>query len=80
MSAFIENAVSFADTKVMIETRWTPENVAITIKDDGPGFAPEVLPLLGEPYVSRRDESNAGGGDMGLGFFIAKTSLNAPVE
>lgn len=75
LSAFIENAVSFADTRVDIDTRWNGENIAITIKDDGPGFAAEVLPLLGEPYVSRRDESNAGGGDMGLGFFIAKTLI-----
>lgn len=75
LGAFIENAVSFADTKVLIETKWSEENFAITIKDDGPGFAAEVLPLLGEPYVSRRDEDKVGGGDMGLGFFIAKTLI-----
>ena len=47
----------------------------ITIMDDGPGFSPEVIPKLGEPYISDRSEARLGGGDMGLGFFIAKTLL-----
>ncbi len=33
------------------------------------------MPKLGEPYVSMRGEEQLGGGDMGLGFFIAKTLL-----
>jgi two-component system sensor histidine kinase RegB len=47
----------------------------ISISDDGPGFSQEVLPKLGEPYVSERSEAHLGGGDMGLGFFIAKTLI-----
>jgi two-component system sensor histidine kinase RegB len=53
--------------------------VTITIVDDGPGFAPELIETLGEPYVSTRrqnalqKEGKAGG--LGLGFFIAKTLL-----
>ena len=42
----------------------------VRIEDDGPGFSPEVIELLGEPYVSRRQ---AGG--LGLGVFIAQTLL-----
>jgi len=75
LSAFIENAVSFAETEVQVIARWTPEQISFTIRDDGPGFASEVLPRLGEPYVSERGEAQAGGGDMGLGFFIAKTLI-----
>lgn len=73
LGAFIENAVSFADTEVRITATWSAEEYVVTIRDDGPGFSPDVLPHLGEPYVSERGEDQLGGGDMGLGFFIAKT-------
>jgi len=73
LSAFIENAVSFAHSQVRAQASWTCDQVIVTISDDGPGFAPEILPKLGEPYVSQRGEAQQGGGDMGLGFFIAKT-------
>ena len=73
LSAFIENAVSFAATRVEATASWTADQVIITIVDDGPGFSSEVLPKLGEPYISDRSEARLGGGDMGLGFFIAKT-------
>jgi two-component system, sensor histidine kinase RegB len=78
----IENAVDFANKAVEISAQWTPEEVQITISDDGPGFAPEVLDRIGAPYVTHRrpgvrepgaDEDAAFG--LGLGFFIAKTLL-----
>ena len=57
----------------------TTDAVAVTIRDDGPGFAPDVLARLGEPYVTTRGRSAARtvgvGGGMGLGLFIAKTLL-----
>jgi two-component system sensor histidine kinase RegB len=47
------------------------------ISDDGPGFPPEIMDRLGDPYVTskrgRRKGSEAPG--LGLGFFIAKTFL-----
>ncbi|MCB1513541.1 MAG: ActS/PrrB/RegB family redox-sensitive histidine kinase [Hyphomicrobiaceae bacterium] len=75
----IENAVDFARSKVEIRARWSQSAVSIIIADDGPGFAPELIETLGEPYVSTRrqnalkKEGKAGG--LGLGFFIAKTLL-----
>ncbi len=75
LGAFIENAVSFADTEVRVVASWTGDQIIVTIRDDGPGFAAEVMPKLGEPYVSQRGEEQLGGGDMGLGFFIAKTLI-----
>ena len=48
------------------------------MRDDGPGFSPEVLAKLGEPYVTSRpggEGSRTGHIGMGLGFFIAKTLL-----
>ena len=75
LGAFIENAVSFADSEVRVVANWTDSQFIVTIRDDGPGFAAEVMPKLGEPYVSQRGEAQLGGGDMGLGFFIAKTLI-----
>jgi len=75
VGAFIENAVSFADNLVTAKVSWTDRKIVVTILDDGPGFSPAVLPKLGEPYVSERDEGYLVGGDMGLGFFIAKTLI-----
>lgn len=75
LGAFIENATSFADTEVLVEAIWSERVITITISDDGPGFSPSVLPKLGEPYISERSSAHAGGGDMGLGFFIAKTLI-----
>ncbi len=78
----IENAVDFARSRVEIFAQWDADEVSVTISDDGPGFAPEVLDRLGEPYVSqRRPEPRERDGDdqtvfgLGLGFFIAKTLL-----
>lgn len=75
IGAFIENAVSFANTGVTVTAAWTDTQIIITVSDDGPGFADDVIPKLGEPYVSQRGEEQLGGGDMGLGFFIAKTLI-----
>ena len=68
--------------RVEIFAQWTTDEVRITISDDGPGFAPEVLDRLGAPYVThRRPGPREPDGDddavfgLGLGFFIAKTLL-----
>lgn len=74
----IQNAVDFAESEVWIELTQTPERIAIRIQDDGPGFKPDVLSRLGDPFVtSRRGRRAREGGyeGMGLGLFIAKTLL-----
>ena len=75
----LENAVDFANERVEILASWSSQNVSVTISDDGPGFAPEIMERIGEPYVTsrhhKRGEDVAEGGGLGLGFFIAKTLL-----
>jgi two-component system sensor histidine kinase RegB len=75
----VENAVDFATERVEITASWSANDIAVTITDDGPGFAPEVMSRIGEPYVTTRGRSRSGGereiGGLGLGFFIAKTLL-----
>lgn len=78
----IENAVQFAQEKVTISASWDTKRAVITIRDDGLGFAPELLNRLGEPFLTSRwrekeaDPQNPeGAGGLGLGVFIAKTLL-----
>jgi two-component system sensor histidine kinase RegB len=74
---FVENAVGFARSKVLVAANWSDVSVTVSIHDDGPGFSPEILGRLGEPYLSPRRLHRAEGrkGGLGLGFFIAKTLL-----
>src|SRR5712672_2738093 len=74
----LENAVDFARSTVEVDAWWTTETVEIVISDDGPGFAPDILKRIGEPYLSRRrgtDEPQHGHRGLGLGVFIARTLL-----
>lgn len=50
----IENAMDFAKSTAAIETYWDDQMVEIQIVDDGPGFLPEIIERLGEPYVTSR--------------------------
>lgn len=80
LANIIENSIDFAKTRVSIDAEWDAGTVTVEITDDGPGFKPEIIDTLGEPYVTtrpagaKRKHGNKVGG-MGLGFFIAKTLL-----
>jgi two-component system sensor histidine kinase RegB len=84
----LENAVDFARKRVDVAASWSGQKVSVTITDDGPGFAPEVMDRIGEPYVTSRRNAETGDDEsggfaaseyeksgLGLGFFIAKTLL-----
>jgi two-component system sensor histidine kinase RegB len=71
----VENAVDFAREAVTVEWRWNDDTVALAVLDDGPGFPAEVIDRIGEPYMTSRSSTDAGGGGLGLGLFIAKTLL-----
>ena len=70
----VENAVDFARESVVVRWHWDNETVGLTITDDGPGFPPDIIDRIGEPYMSTRHGAEKGGG-LGLGLFIAKTLL-----
>lgn len=67
----IENACSYAKTKVEIGLRSGTDSVVVTIQDDGPGFPAGVLDRIGDPYISTRERT----GGLGLGLFIANSLL-----
>ncbi len=84
----ISNAADFAQSRVWVRAQWSDAELRITVEDDGPGFAGEILERIGEPYVTTRpgsyalgetelspEDSFTGQQGMGLGFFIAKTLL-----
>jgi two-component system sensor histidine kinase RegB len=75
----VQNAVDFARDTVVIESRWTRDRIVLRIMDDGPGFPPDMIARIGEPFIRRRpgaaDPRRPGYEGMGLGLFIAKTLL-----
>ncbi len=79
LAAFVENAYDFARSEILVIARFDAEVLSIEVRDDGPGFSPQVLARLGEPYITSRpgtsEGSRSGHVGMGLGFFIAKTLL-----
>jgi len=74
----IQNAVDFARTTVWIDLDWTLADLRVVIGDDGPGYPPELLGRIGDPFLrgrSRGQKDRPGYEGMGLGLFIAKTLL-----
>ncbi|MDQ7071990.1 MAG: ActS/PrrB/RegB family redox-sensitive histidine kinase [Rhodobacterales bacterium] len=76
----IQNAVDFATETVWIESSWSKDVVSIRVMDDGPGFPPQLIGRIGDPFMpsrranrelTQRPEYEG----MGLGLFIAKTLL-----
>src|SRR6056297_219051 len=75
----VQNAVDFAETRIWIETGWSASEIRLRITDDGPGYPPDMLGRLGDPFLRRRSHvvqaTRPGYEGMGLGLFIAKTLL-----
>ncbi|WDR01875.1 ActS/PrrB/RegB family redox-sensitive histidine kinase [Devosia algicola] len=76
----IENASDFAKQQVHVEAGWDKDMITVAITDDGPGFPPELIARLGEPYLTTRARDPQGPdadkpGGLGLGIFIARTLL-----
>lgn len=74
----VQNAVDFARATVWVEARWTPDRLVVHVIDDGPGYPPQLLGRIGDPFVRRRPSETPSRPEyegMGLGLFIAKTLL-----
>ncbi|ABD56977.1 sensor histidine kinase RegB [Jannaschia sp. CCS1] len=75
----VQNAVDFAQEQVWVEADWGDGFIRVTLTDDGPGFPPDLLGRLGDPFLRRRNrvhqDLRPGYQGMGLGLFIAKTLL-----
>jgi two-component system sensor histidine kinase RegB len=80
LGTLLQNALQFAQSRVVVRISWDERELRLTIADDGPGFAPDVLSRLGEPYLDAGAETPRPGArpeesHMGLGVFIAQTLL-----
>jgi two-component system sensor histidine kinase RegB len=72
----VQNAVDFSRRRIWVDLRWSGRRVQVRVIDDGPGYPPEVLGRLGDPFLrSRARGRRASYEGMGLGLFIAKTLL-----
>ena len=69
----IDNAYKFANTEILINLISEEKSIIIEVADDGPGFAPEIYPFLGEPYIKNNNKAEKQG--LGLGLFISKNLL-----
>ncbi len=72
---FIGNAVKFSKSKVDIILNIDSKIVEIKIQDDGPGFAEDIIDILGEPYIQSKSQELTDQVGTGLGTFLGKTLL-----
>ena len=59
LSTLVENAADFAGSTVRVQATVDAGWIEIEVLDDGPGFASDILPRLGEPYVTSRPHGKA---------------------
>ena len=50
----VQNAVDFARSTVWIDLDWTESELRVAIGDDGPGYPPDLIGRIGDPFVRRR--------------------------
>ena len=72
---FIGNAIKFADKEVHIKLISDEQNLVLVVNDDGPGFAEDIIKLIGEPYLKSRSKQTTDRAGLGLGIFLGKTLL-----
>ncbi|MCZ7682950.1 MAG: ATP-binding protein [Sandaracinaceae bacterium] len=68
----VDNAVeaSSARARVTVELAHAEHGVSITVRDEGPGIAPELLPRVGTPFFTTRESGT------GLGIVIARAAVS----
>jgi two-component system sensor histidine kinase RegB len=59
LSTLVENAADFANGRVRVQALVDAGFIEIEVVDDGPGIPPDILPRLGEPYVTSRPQGKA---------------------
>jgi two-component system sensor histidine kinase RegB len=72
---FIGNAIKFADKEVALKLISDEKTLVLIINDDGPGYAEDIIKLIGEPYLQSRSKKISGKSGLGLGIFLGKTLL-----
>ena len=65
LGVLFDNAVEAGARRLVLATALVGDALEISARDDGPGFAEEVLTRLGQPYTSTKPRPGAG-----LGLFL----------
>ena len=66
----VSNAQRFASSRVEVRTEEVADHVEVVIADDGPGFAPELLPLDYARFARADSQRGRDTGGSGLGLAI----------
>ena len=72
---FIGNAVKFGNKEISIKLISDNQTLVLIINDDGPGFAEDIIKLIGEPYLKSKSKKINNKSGLGLGIFLGKTLL-----
>ena len=72
---FIGNAIKFADKELIIKVISDDKTLTLLINDDGPGYAEDIIGLIGEPYLKSKSKKISSKAGLGLGIFLGKTLL-----
>lgn len=77
VSNLVGNALEHGgrDGPVRVSVRGVGREVVLTVEDPGPGIAPEILPVLFEPF--RRGARAGGSVHAGLGLYIVRQIVDA---
>ncbi|GGD63437.1 ATP-binding protein [Croceicoccus mobilis] len=59
----IDNAQEASPAHVALEIARVDDDLVVTVTDNGPGFAPEIMDRIGQPYASTKGRD---GGGLGL--------------
>lgn len=71
----LDNALQYSDGPIRVTIEERDGDVAITVHDEGPGIAPDLLPHIFERFY--QGDSARTGSSAGLGLSIAKTLTEA---
>ena len=63
----VEASVLRRRKRITIAVKNQDDRVAISVEDRGPGFSPDVLARLGEPFQTTKEAQ----GGMGLGLYVS---------
>jgi two-component system sensor histidine kinase ChvG len=69
----LDNALSFARTRVCIEVGRAGDEAEVVVSDDGPGIAPEDMPRVFDRFFTTRGDRRG----TGLGLSLARAVVEA---
>jgi two-component system OmpR family sensor kinase len=77
LTNLVANALDHGDGEIIVFARRRAEAVELHVLDEGPGFAPEFLPLAFERFAQSEPDSTGGRRGSGLGLSIVEVIATA---